>query len=126
MCIKKLFLKLFKKAYEHEPMYYETESYAELSEFYNDEANKIADVSSAIIPSDLKSMSDRLNARRVHDENVLDYRKMKRVKMDKKSIKLSPSQSFVDKQRQDKQITSLSTEVIHSPVEVMSDDDLPE
>lgn len=137
MCIKKLFLKIFNRNLKNEPMYYETDSYAELSAFYNDEANKIAEVSSAVLPKDLNSMSDRLNCRRVHDEKVLDFRKMKKDKKESKKkqrekelSQIKPSQSFLDRQKQDKSTALVPVQAQHVAVEVVSkdneDDDLPE
>ena len=131
MCLKNLFKKIFKKSLENEPMFFETDSYAELSDFYNNEANKTADVSSAILSKDLEAMSDRLNARRVHDEEVLDFRKMKKKKKEnnKEIIQLKPAQSFLNKQdKQDNQDSkAIVPSAIHAPVAVVEpDDDLPE
>lgn len=140
MCIKNLFSKIFNRHLKNEPMYFETDSYAELSEFYNNEANKIADVSSAVLPKDLNAMSDRLNCRRVHDEKVLDFRRMKKNKnlskkeqREKEISQIQPSQSFLNKQRQEQDKISSSLVPVkaqHVAVEVISkdkdDDDLPE
>lgn len=127
MSITTFFKRIFRPL-KKEPMYYETESYADLSSFYNEEANKTAESSSAKLKKQVTNELKRLNARREHDEEVLDFRKMKKnKKKEKKKSELKPSKSFLDRQNR-QESTALVTTPVHSPVAVIEpeDDDLPE
>lgn len=129
-----IFKKIFKRSLKKEPMYYETGSYAELSEFYNEEANKCAQSASAKLKKDLHDELKRLTARREHDEKVLDYRKMriekKTTKVKEKEVaNLKPFKSIDKQDKQDKPVsTALVPKPINAPVAVIEpdDDDLPE
>lgn len=129
MSIITFFKRIFRPL-RKEPMYYETDSYADLSTFYNEEANKTAESSSAKLKKDVTNELKRLNARREHDEEVLDFRKLRKKKKEDKKSDLKPSKSFLDKQnRQDKQeSTALVATPIHAPVAVVEseEDDLSE
>lgn len=64
-------------------MYFETEDYSELTDFYNDEAKKQADSAEDYGEDSHELQMNMLTKKCIHDKKVFDWRQMHRDKYEK-------------------------------------------